>query len=194
MDNDERKSLDNYNEQEIIFSPDEVVEYIQSKDKNTQEKNEDEINQISADEKDKAYLNNKAFENTEEISTELPINFEDGEVEITSNFSELPRRKVGMRKSLKKISENDEEAQIILKNSHEKQYADGYSQSSPNKMQEESNKEELSKLDCPPLDSEKVNMLFMLLTDPKVLKGLRLLGGFAEYLEINGKDILNLKK
>ena len=40
---------------------------------------------------------------------------------------------------------------------------------------------------------EQFNKLFFVLTDPKVLKGLRLLGGFADYLEKNGKDVLDWK-
>ena len=40
---------------------------------------------------------------------------------------------------------------------------------------------------------EQINKLFFVLADPKVIKGLRLLGGFADYLEKNGKDVLDWK-
>ena len=45
-----------------------------------------------------------------------------------------------------------------------------------------------------PLEYDKINILFTLLADDKVLKGLRLLGGFADYLETSGKDILDFKR
>lgn len=44
-----------------------------------------------------------------------------------------------------------------------------------------------------PLDPEKINMLFMVLADPQVVKGLKILGGFADYLEKNGKGIFDWK-
>jgi len=40
---------------------------------------------------------------------------------------------------------------------------------------------------------EQFNKLFFVLADPKVIKGLRLLGGFADYLEKNGKEVLDWK-
>lgn len=43
------------------------------------------------------------------------------------------------------------------------------------------------------VDPNKINMLFLVLTDPQVIKGLKLLGGFADYLEKNGKDVLDWK-
>ncbi|OMJ78578.1 hypothetical protein SteCoe_21553 [Stentor coeruleus] len=43
------------------------------------------------------------------------------------------------------------------------------------------------------IDPEKINMLLLAFTDPQVIKGLKLLGGFADYLEQNGKDILDWK-
>lgn len=43
------------------------------------------------------------------------------------------------------------------------------------------------------ISPEQFNKLFLVLTDPKVIKGLRLLGGFADYLEKNGKDVLDWK-
>jgi hypothetical protein len=40
---------------------------------------------------------------------------------------------------------------------------------------------------------ERINHLFFILADPQVIKGLKLLGGFADYLEKNGKDVLDWK-
>ncbi|OMJ77606.1 hypothetical protein SteCoe_22776 [Stentor coeruleus] len=60
----------------------------------------------------------------------------------------------------------------------------------PSKQSEENLKP--NKSSCA-LDPEKINMLFLILTDPQVVKGLKILGGFADYLEKNGKEILDLK-
>ncbi|OMJ72495.1 hypothetical protein SteCoe_29059 [Stentor coeruleus] len=53
--------------------------------------------------------------------------------------------------------------------------------------------EEKQSRDTDTIDPEKINMIFLVLTDPQVVKGLKLLGGFADYLEKNGKDVLDWK-
>ena len=53
----------------------------------------------------------------------------------------------------------------------------------------ETEKEDFSTL----LQIEKLNQIFSILADPKVVKGLRLLGGFSDYLEKHGKEVLDWK-
>ena len=43
------------------------------------------------------------------------------------------------------------------------------------------------------LHIDKINQIFSILADPKVVKGLRLLGGFSDYLEKHGKEVLDWK-
>lgn len=57
-----------------------------------------------------------------------------------------------------------------------------------NLEKEEGNEE----FDLKSLTGAQLNAFILALTDPKVLKGLRLLGGFADYLEKDGKIVLDL--
>ena len=93
--------------------------------------------------------------------------------EMDEEIQETPRESMGTRSRLEFQAQEGQEVRAIACDN--------------NRSSEEQRKAEAV------IDPEKVNMLFMMLTDAKVIKGLRLLGGFADYLEIHGKDILDWK-
>ena len=148
-------------------------------------------------------LSKISFEECEEEVTPNPHSLDHSDENLYKTMSsepaEYPTRAEYQENSdkLQKITELDEEFQDTPRGGKDSRYklevqAQEGQEIRAKTLRLNAPSEEQRKTEAV-IDSEKVNMMFMLLTDDKVIKGLRLLGGFADYLEIHGKDILDWK-
>ncbi|OMJ67569.1 hypothetical protein SteCoe_35223 [Stentor coeruleus] len=173
-----------------------------SKNTNTQiyQKENPESLLKSSNESPNKNPNNPAQENFNPISNTIPPS--NHPKLVTSSISESntiqnhnkPELEISQNNPIIKDSkENPLKPNINQKDHQLKSNLTRETNETHNKPSQESEENLKHSKSTNPLDPEKINMLFVMLTDPQVVKGLKILGGFADYLEKNGKDIFDWK-
>jgi hypothetical protein len=147
---------------------------------------------------------NNSFEKTTKNSSDSPTHRHQSSFEHTVEIQPKPKekkyvksdfieKKENIDKILQKISEYDDaqegptsfELNLDINKDLDEKNEEAFCKTCNREFKDDQSTQKI--------DLDKLNLLFGILTDTKVIKGLKLLGGFADYLEINGKDILGWK-